>query len=252
MSHRNDAWHCEKYEISSQCAAAGVSYQGKASKMEDFFRIIPNINGTDVSIYGVFDGHAGDFASKYSCDIIMPSIADKISSVMNLVQQKIKPLPKDVEIDPGDSPIADPLEVYITNDNKINYELLLRDEILEADKILNERLAKAVQFCGTTFCVVLVDISNNMILCANVGDSRAILCNTRAIAVQLSFDHKPNNPEELKRIHDNGGFVSKKEGCWRVEGSLATSRTLGDYPLKAKKVLTAEPDIKIMKYKEFK
>ena len=32
-------------------------------------------------------------------------------------------------------------------------------------------------------------------------------------------------------------------GVWRVNGVLAISRALGDYPLKDKKVITSEPDV---------
>lgn len=101
-------------------------------------------------------------------------------------------------------------------------------------------------------CLVVVDITNKMIVCANVGDSRAVMRDTRGIAVELSEDHKPDRLEEMNRIKDSGGFISNVNGCWRVEGSLATSRALGDYPLKLKKVLIADPEIRIFKYKEFK
>lgn len=56
----------------------------------------------------------------------------------------------------------------------------------------------------------------------------------------------------MQRIRDNGGFIKKTEGCWRVEGSLATSRSLGDYPLKQKKVIIAEPDITSLKFKDLR
>lgn len=254
--HRNDAWCVEKHEVSPSCLVGGVAYQGRASKMEDNFKIIPNINGGDISIYGMFDGHAGEFASKYACDIIMPCISEKIGNILDIIAQKTSKIVKENKANEEENeelPISvDPLEIYITNDNRINYESLLNDEILSADKVLNERLAKAVQFCGTTFCLVLVDITNKLIVCANVGDSRAVLCSTKNLAVQLSFDHKPNNPDEMKRIKENGGYVSNKEGCWRVEGSLATSRTIGDYPLKMKKVITAQPDFQIKRYTDFK
>jgi protein phosphatase 1L len=221
--------------------------------MEDEFKIIPNINGTDVSIYGIFDGHGNsNFASKYSCDLIMPSISDKITNVMSLIEQRNSKLAVQNSSNDVEEEELDPLAIYITHDNKINYELLLNDEILNGDKMLNERLSKAALFCGTTFCLVLVDITNNMIICANVGDSRAVLCNTKGIAVQLSYDHKPNNPDELKRIKENGGYVTNKEGCWRVSDVLATSRSLGDYPLKMKKVITAIPDFQIINYKNFR
>ncbi|KAL7043342.1 hypothetical protein ACKWTF_001458 [Chironomus riparius] len=254
--HKNNPWWTEKYEISSLCCTGGVSFQGRSNVMEDTFKVIPNINGSNVSIFGMFDGHAGEFASKYACDIIMPCISDKIVNVMNLIEQRNSNLKaqkntvNDVE-EEEESNISDS-EVYITQDNKINYELLLNDEILNGDKVLNERLSKAALFCGTTFCLVLVDITNKMLVCANVGDSRAVLCNTKGSAVQLSYDHKPNNPEELKRIQENGGYVTNKDGCWRVSDVLATSRSIGDYPLKSKKVITAVPDFQIMKYKDFK
>jgi protein phosphatase 1L len=32
-------------------------------------------------------------------------------------------------------------------------------------------------------------------------------------------------------------------GVWRVQGVLATSRALGDYPLKDRKVVVSEPDV---------
>lgn len=47
---------------------------------------------------------------------------------------------------------------------------------------------------------------------------------------------------EHQRIKDAGGFIGFN-GVWRVAGILATSRALGDYPLKEKKFVIAEPDI---------
>ncbi|XP_070507330.1 protein phosphatase 1L-like [Chironomus tepperi] len=259
MSHYkyNSSWCTEEYKISNLCCAGGVSFQGRSNTMEDTFKVIPNIKGTDVSIFGIFDGHAGEFASKYACDIIMPCISDKIANVLSLIEQKSTKLNIEnnnvnVAVKVEEEFNISDTEAYITHDNKINYELLLNNEILNGDKILNERLSKAALFCGTTFCLVLVDITNKTIICANVGDSRAVLCNTKGNAVQLSYDHKPNNPDELKRIQENGGYVTNKEGCWRVSDVLATSRSIGDYPLKLKKVIIATPDFQIMKYKDFR
>lgn len=47
---------------------------------------------------------------------------------------------------------------------------------------------------------------------------------------------------ERKRINKAGGMVTF-DGVWRVAGILATSRALGDYPLKDKKLVIADPDI---------
>lgn len=47
---------------------------------------------------------------------------------------------------------------------------------------------------------------------------------------------------EKKRITEAGGFISFN-GVWRVAGILATSRALGDYPLKEKQFVIANPDV---------
>ena len=47
---------------------------------------------------------------------------------------------------------------------------------------------------------------------------------------------------ERLRIQRSGGFISFN-GVWRVGGVLATSRALGDLPLKDKNFLIADPDI---------
>lgn len=77
---------------------------------------------------------------------------------------------------------------------------------------------------------------------ANVGDSRGVMCDAKGKVIPMSFDHKPQQSRELKRIQEAGGFVQFK-GVWRVAGILATSRALGDYPLKDKNFVIAEPDI---------
>ena len=55
-------------------------------------------------------------------------------------------------------------------------------------------------------------------------------------AVPMSYDHKPCQLKEKKRIQEAGGFVAMN-GVWRVMGVLATSRALGDYPLKVLQLL---------------
>jgi len=44
--------------------------------------------------------------------------------------------------------------------------------------------------------------------------------------------HKPDTPSERKRIEDAGGNVETICGVPRVCGNLATSRAIGDMPLK--------------------
>lgn len=232
--------------------------------MEDRFSVITNINNSEVSLYAIFDGHAGGFAADYCSEVIMPSISEKISDLLDMIRQRtqkpVKKAEKEAEKVPEvlsedsvetEEPEVNPLEEYI-QDNQIKYEKLLHDEILAFDSLLLQRMAKAALFCGTTANIVLVDLTSKLIICANVGDSRAVMCDAKGNAFPLSHDHKPNNPEEMSRIRENGGTIQNKAGCWRVEGTLACSRSIGDYPLKQKKVIIADPDIIKFKFKDFK
>ena len=90
-------------------------------------------------------------------------------------------------------------------------------------------------FCsGST--VVIVHISKEKIICANCGDSRAILINGLGNIVKLSRDHKPELIDEKKRIIAAGGRVDRIYGMgpyrvWFKDGDypgLAMSRSIGD------------------------
>jgi serine/threonine protein phosphatase PrpC len=85
---------------------------------------------------------------------------------------------------------------------------------------------------GTTACIVLV--TPYSLVCANAGDSRAIFSRKNAntilpsTAIPLSFDHKPDDEMEERRIRAAGGYVAGG----RVAGDLAVSRGLGDFRFK--------------------
>ena len=86
---------------------------------------------------------------------------------------------------------------------------------------------KSVPFgAGCTACVCL--ITQEHIFCSNSGDSRAILVNKAGKVTELSHDHKPDDPGEMKRIKAGGGFVD--DG--RVQGIIAVSRAIGDWEYK--------------------
>jgi protein phosphatase 2C family protein 2/3 len=100
---------------------------------------------------------------------------------------------------------------------------------------------------GCTANVVM--ITKAEILCANAGDSRAVLSKKGKVK-DLSVDHKPDLPTEKRRIERANGFV--EEG--RVNGMLALSRSWGDIEDKTNsimkpedQIITAFPDITVEK-----
>lgn len=114
-----------------------------------------------------------------------------------------------------------PITTYFNKFGNIDYGKLITDEVLAADHLLVETAKKSMDVAGTTALIALLEGSN--LIVANVGDSRGVMCDSRGNAIPLSFDHKPQQMRERKRIKEAGGFVTFN-GVWRVAGILATSR----------------------------
>uniref|UniRef100_A0A671XUF8 Protein phosphatase 1L n=1 Tax=Sparus aurata TaxID=8175 RepID=A0A671XUF8_SPAAU len=121
-----------------------------------------------------------------------------------------------------------------------SYASILEQRILTVDREMLDKLSANHDEAGTTCLMAL--LSDRELTVANVGDSRGVLCDKDGNAVALSHDHKPYQLKERKRIKRAGGFISFN-GSWRVQGILAMSRSLGDYPLKNLNVVIPDPDI---------
>ena len=104
--------------------------------------------------------------------------------------------------------------------------------------------------CGAVVSSCL--LVGNMLYCANLGDSRSVLCrNGRAI--NLSVDHKATLKSEVARIKALGGFVTQG----RLAGKLMITRSFGDFEMKLRtdmdnidhsvKLVSIEPDIRQIK-----
>ncbi|KAL0341260.1 UNVERIFIED_CONTAM: putative protein phosphatase 2C 25 [Sesamum radiatum] len=65
------------------------------------------------------------------------------------------------------------------------------------------------------------------------------------VAEALTVDHRPSLNDEKERIESLGGYVDCCRGVWRVHGSLAVSRSIGDRHLK--QWVIAEPATKVLK-----
>ncbi|XP_053957355.1 protein phosphatase 1F [Anastrepha ludens] len=162
------------------------------------------------SFYGVFDGHSGPLAASYVT-----------SQLPYILAQSLKDT------------------AYDLNDIK-SYREAFEHSFLQADKMFSKKVISS----GTTaVCVLLahrVAPLYGHLYVAWVGDSKALLVSP-TVSLQLVKPHKPDAPDERKRIEmaEGGGTVMYVQGQWRVNGILNVSRSIGDYSVAP---AIAEPD----------
>ena len=209
----------------------GKKENGNKKVNQDSYIIERNINGIlNFNIFGVLDGHGeyGHYASQF---------------VSRYVISHIKNHPVIKKCD-------EPKEIY--QKLTLNGYQIIANIFTDADvQIQKEKFD--VQNSGTT-CIIVIQLEEK-IICANTGDSRAImiydtnysdnLINTKIY--NLSYDCKPELPNECQRIYECGGCVERavdeneqEGGPYRVwvygedYPGLAMSRSIGD--LDAKKI----------------
>ena len=184
-------------------------------------------NGFDSwSFFGVFDGHAGAYVSKYCSEHLLDAIVSN-ENFAKAVRQ----------LGNLEHPHANSSEVYtgLAKD-------AVRMSFIELDKNIRNIIEDGEK-SGSTAVVVLV--SPTHVYFGNCGDSRGIFCRNGKQAFATS-DHKPVNPEEKSRIEKAGGSVMIQ----RINGSLAVSRALGDFEYKmepklspTEQLVSPEPDV---------
>jgi serine/threonine protein phosphatase PrpC len=189
------------------------SLQGRRASNEDTHINITNLNGSNnkinpINLFGVFDGHGGKNISTFLKKSLVKYYINKYN-LFNLCNKK---------------------EEFFNIYTKKLYDKL-------HNKIINE-YPRVSKNCGSTACVGVQ--YKNILWLINVGDSRAIRCNKSNIAEQLTLDHKPNVPQEKKRIYNLGGTIEFDGYDWRVDG-LSLSRAFGD--INSMPYITYEPDI---------
>ncbi|XP_003747764.1 probable protein phosphatase 2C T23F11.1 [Galendromus occidentalis] len=190
--------------------------QGWRINMEDAHTHLLSLpDDHDAAFFAVYDGHGGAKVAKYaSCHVHRKIIAQPTYQGGNYVEA-------------------------------IQQAFLEVDQDMLNDDVMKEELA------GSTGVVVLIKRDDPKILgniyCGNIGDSRAVAC-VAGRTVPLSFDHKPSNKEEAKRINAAGGWVDLN----RVNGNLALSRAFGDFVFKKnekkpahEQIVTAFPDVTV-------
>ncbi|ELU07597.1 hypothetical protein CAPTEDRAFT_117783 [Capitella teleta] len=182
--------------------------QGWRINMEDAHTHLLSLpDDSDACYFGVFDGHGGARVAQYSGSNLHNRIISQPAYIDGRIHDAIK-----------------------------TGFLALDEDMLNDDEMKDE-------LAGSTANMVL--IKDSKLYCGNVGDSRAV-ASVKGRVQQMSFDHKPSNDLEAKRIIAAGGWVEFN----RVNGNLALSRALGDFVFKRndkksaeEQIVTACPDV---------
>ncbi len=159
----------------------------------------------DLALFGVYDGHGGDMVAHYTAK--------------NFKSHLLK------------NELVSSNRADFAEKSQAAFELALMS--IDAELRALPAVQTGQDHSGSTSVMTL--ISPGHIICANTGDSRAVLCRNGA-AVALSQDHKPYDEEEKARIEAAGGTVKFN----RVNGDLAVSRALGDFVYKRCDSMPAE------------
>jgi serine/threonine protein phosphatase PrpC len=208
--------------------AAVYSEQGFRATMEDEEILLQDLatsNWRHCSFFGIYDGHGG-------------------RECVSFVRQRLHM--NFVAALHGKGGLDKSCQVHHDIHDSLTHGFL------ETDRQFLSMASTQPEFNGGSGCAAVVAcIIGGWIWCANVGDSRALLCRDGK-AVQLSLDHKPDREDEAQRIESAGGFVSFR----RVLGRLAVSRAFGDEEYKqsadtadpnssGKSLVIADPEIRV-------
>ncbi|KAL0488606.1 protein phosphatase 2C [Acrasis kona] len=127
--------------------------------------------------------------------------------------------PKEVELKERS---IEPIEIHSMSVEHI-IPLLLRETFL----VVNDKITQQNIRSGCTASVLYFD-GKGLAYSANVGDSRIVCVQSdQTTFKRMTIDHRPEDPDEERRVKDAGGFVANR----RVNAVLAVSRALGDSDL---------------------
>ncbi|KAJ3670961.1 hypothetical protein LUZ60_008387 [Juncus effusus] len=150
---------------------------------------------SQLMFFGVYDGHGGSQVAQYCATRMHGVIAEEWGRANANQEEEWKMRWK---------------TAFVNGFERVDEELIAN--------------GVAPDVVGST--AVLAVVSGCQIICANCGDSRAVLCRANQ-AVPLTVDHKPDREDELARIESASGRVVNW-GTPRVQAILAMSRAIGD------------------------
>ncbi|PHT92264.1 putative protein phosphatase 2C 8 [Capsicum annuum] len=194
-----------------------ISMIGRRRVMEDAIKVgvrvrVRVMDNNEFMFFGVYDGHGGSRVSLACRERLHYIIEEELLELNRMDWEK----------------------VMMTSFSRMDEEV--RGVGYEED------MGRTV---GSSAMVVMV--GKEVVVVANCGDCRTMLCN-RGVTVPLSHDHKADRPDEKKRVEAAGGKILNWKGS-RVQGVLATSRSIGDHCLKP--FLIPEPEVTVYKRNEW-
>lgn len=212
---------------------------GKHNKLklnQDAYMINNPIEIKDYTYCGVFDGH-GKYGSL-------------ISQNVALFFQQYYCLPEFIKNSMTSSEIIKEL----TQNNFEN----IRESHRKAELLIKENEIDG-SLSGTS--ATLLFFIDDILICSNVGDSRAIAITLSNTVIPLSYDHKPELANEAQRIRSLKGRVERFKGdssgplrIWLKDEDypgLSMSRSIGDFIAEEVGVIN-EPEVIRYSLKEMK
>ncbi|SCW00680.1 LAFE_0C09582g1_1 [Lachancea fermentati] len=189
------------YKLSYSVGVAENKNAKFRNTMEDVHTYVENFaSRLDWGYFGVFDGHAGNQASKWCganlhTDIERHLLEDESKDVREVLNAS-----------------------FVRADEHINTHLQGNSGCTAAVGILRWELPDNLPS-------ELIDLEQHkrMLYTANVGDTRIVLFRN-GHSVRLTYDHKASDILEMQRVESAGGLIMKS----RVNGMLAVTRSLGD------------------------
>jgi len=229
---------------------------GLRPTQEDRFVLIPRLHNDECSFCGVFDGTVGDDASDYINQNIVAHLCKNLeiqsgseSGIFNIPAPEADGTPATAASTSGS--VSDEVAEKLRNG--------IRSTFLSADGALLEMCAgKKLHYASSTG--VTAFLWKNLLTVAHIGDSKACIARVEQGEVHpewLTVDHKPNMPQELRRIEASGGSLAwlhgnkpyirggdffKRQGLGEHPKQLNYSRAFGGKDLKMYG-LSADPDI---------
>nr|GMC94215.1 protein phosphatase 2C 37-like [Ipomoea batatas]GMC95992.1 protein phosphatase 2C 37-like [Ipomoea batatas] len=205
-----------------------TSVCGRRREMEDavaihpFFSRKPDGNSNDLHFFGVYDGHG--------CSHVAVKCRDRMHEIVKGELER-----------GGDSGESTWQETMSRSFSKMDQEVADMSTGATGGARSTCRCELKSLHCDAGSTAVVAVVTPENIVVSNCGDSRAVLCRN-GVAIPLSVDHKPDRPDELKRIQDAGGYVINWD-VPRVGGLLAMSRAIGDSYFKP--YVTSEPEVTV-------